>query len=96
MSRPAAVATRQIENDLTIVTEWRFAAGAETGWHKHELDYTVVPMKTGNLSIESVDGTNVSELVAGESYFRRAGVEHNVINANDYEFVFVEVEYRKP
>ncbi len=96
MSRPAAVATMQIDNDLTIVTEWRFAPGAQTGWHRHEYDYTVVPMKTGKLSIESVDGVSESALAIGESYFRRAGVEHNVINANDYEFVFVEIEYRKP
>jgi hypothetical protein len=30
------------------------------------------------------------------SYFRNVGVEHNVVNANDFEFVFVEVEIKKP
>ncbi|MEC8174995.1 MAG: cupin, partial [Pseudomonadota bacterium] len=33
-------------------------------------------------------------LTAGVSYSREVGVEHNVINANDYEFVFVEVEMK--
>jgi hypothetical protein len=35
-----------------------------------------------------------AELTAGQPYFRETGVNHNVINANDYEFVFVEVEMR--
>jgi hypothetical protein len=33
-------------------------------------------------------------LQAGVSYARRAGVAHNVINANDYEFRFVEIELK--
>lgn len=36
----------------------------------------------------------MAELKRGVSYFRNAGVEHDVINANDYEFVFVEVEFK--
>ena len=34
----------------------------------------------------------IAELKTGQSYTRGAGVEHNVINANPYEFVFVEIE----
>ena len=34
-SRPRAVPTVLIDNDRVAVTEWRFAAGAETGWHVH-------------------------------------------------------------
>ena len=30
-TRPQAVPTTQIDNDRVIVTEWRFAPGAETG-----------------------------------------------------------------
>ena len=32
----------------------------------------------------------------GRAYYRPIGVEHDVINANDYEFVFVEVEFKAP
>jgi hypothetical protein len=32
--------------------------------------------------------------VAGLSYNRQVGVEHNVINNTDYEVVFVEIEIR--
>lgn len=88
-----AVPTVQVDNDQFRVTEWRFAPGAETGWHRHEMDYVVVPMTTGQLKIELPDDEiMISDLTAGISYAREIGVEHNVINANDYEFVFVEVE----
>jgi mannose-6-phosphate isomerase-like protein (cupin superfamily) len=30
------------------------------------------------------------------SYFRNAGVEHNLINAGSGEMVFVEIEYTEP
>jgi hypothetical protein len=33
-------------------------------------------------------------LRAGVSYARQTGVEHDVINDNDFEFVFVEIEVK--
>jgi quercetin dioxygenase-like cupin family protein len=93
-NRTAAVATQQIDNERVIVTEWRFAPGAETGWHRHAFDYVVIPGMDGKLLLESSEGERIAELHAGQSYFREAGVEHNVINANDFEFYFVEVELR--
>ena len=89
-----AVPTVQVDNDRVRVTEWRFAPGAATGWHRHEFDYVVVPMTTGKLLLEEGDEERYAELTAGVSYSREVGVEHNVINANDYEFVFVEVEMK--
>ena len=89
-----AVPTVQVDNDRVRVTEWRFAPGAATGWHRHEFDYVVVPITTGTLLLKEGDGERYAELTAGVSYSREVGVEHNVINANDYEFVFVEVEMK--
>jgi len=94
--RPVAKPTVQVENDRVKVTEWRFAPGAATGWHRHGYDYVVVPMVTGKLQLESGKETHFAELTAGISYYRPIGVEHDVINANDYEFVFVEVEFKAP
>jgi len=91
-ARPKATPTIQIDNDRVIVTEWRFAPGAETGWHRHEYHYIVVPLTTGKLLLETKDGVDSAELEAGCSYFRKVGVEHNVVNANEYEFAFVETE----
>lgn len=93
--RPLAVPTKQVENERFIVTEWRFAPGAHTGWHRHAYDYVVVPMTTGRLDIETGSGAASAELVAGSAYAREAGVEHDVINGNAHEFVFVEIEARR-
>jgi quercetin dioxygenase-like cupin family protein len=90
----AAVPTVQVDNDIAIVTEWRFAPGAATGWHRHGYDYVVVPMTSGRLRLKSSDGEHIAELEAGKSYYRNAGVEHDVINASDFEFVFVEIEFK--
>ena len=92
--RPAARPTVQLENDRVRVTEWRFAPGAATGWHRHGYDYVVVPMTSGTLRIW--DGAQETEagLVTGRSYYRPPGAEHDVVNANPFEFVFVEVELK--
>lgn len=91
----SAVPTVQIENDRVRVTEWRFAPGAETGLHIHEMDYVVIPGLTGKLKIVASDGAEmIADLAGGVSYFREAGVHHNVINHNDFEFAFVEVELK--
>lgn len=93
--RAQAQSTVQIDNERVVVTEWRFAPGAETGWHRHGYDYVVVPLRDGKLQLETAEGQRISELKTGQSYGRPAGVEHNVINANDYEFVFVEIELKQ-
>ncbi len=92
--RPRAVSTPLIENDRVIVTEWRFAPGAETGWHSHGYDYVVVPQSDGRLLLETKEGNRYAELGVGQPYFRKAGLEHNVVNANEHEFVFIEVELK--
>ena len=87
--------TQFIDNGVTRVTEWRFAPGAATGWHRHEYDYVVVPLMHGRLKLVDGDGNETfAELQAGVPYYREAGVEHDVINANDYEFAFMEVEVK--
>jgi quercetin dioxygenase-like cupin family protein len=90
--RPKAVPTEMISNQRALVTEWRFAPGAETGWHRHAHDYIVVPMTTGKLLLEEKTGNRLAELHLGQPYAREVGVEHNVVNANDTEFVFIEIE----
>ena len=49
--RPSATPTVQIDNENTIVTEWRFPPHGETGWHIHQYDYVVVPLVTGQLRL---------------------------------------------
>jgi quercetin dioxygenase-like cupin family protein len=89
-----AVATVRIDNERVRVTEWRFAPGASTGPHRHEMAYVVVPLTTGRLAAIGPAGDALNELVAGLPYFRPAGVEHDVRNANPFEFAFVEIELK--
>ncbi len=85
----------QADNDRVRVTEWQFAPGAATGFHRHQYDYVVVPLTTGALRLVAGDGSvSTAQLTAGVSYFRQAGVEHEVINANDYNFKFIEIEIK--
>ncbi|MEM9781399.1 MAG: cupin domain-containing protein [Pseudomonadota bacterium] len=90
-----ATGTVLIENARTRVTEWRFAGrGANTGWHRHDYDYVVVPLFDGALEIDLPDGTTVeAPMQNGVPYFRELGVEHDVRSANDFECAFIEVEF---
>ena len=94
MNAEKAKSTVFIDNDRVRVLEWRFAPGAEVGHHVHGLDYVVVPIMDGNLRAVTSEGESVNQLKVGQPYFRNAGVEHNVINANAEEFAFIEVELK--
>ena len=90
-----AKAKVMIDNEKTRVTEWVFDIGDETGQHIHEFDYVVVPMLDGELKIINNNGEeSISKLLEGGSYFRNKGVNHNVINNNNYEYSFVEIEFK--
>lgn len=63
----SAKATVLIDNDRVIVTEYRFAKGASTGWHRHGHDYVVLPLMDGRL------GRIHRRDEAGRSLFPRRG-----------------------
>lgn len=82
-----------IEDDRFRVTEWRFAPGAQTGWHRHGHDYVIVPLTDGTLGLDLPDGTRAeAQLTRGLPYSRREGVEHNVTNTGAAPLAFLEVE----
>jgi quercetin dioxygenase-like cupin family protein len=89
-----ATSSIQIDNERVIVTEWVFAPGSDSGHHVHAHDYVVVPMTTGTLRLVEPTGTRDAQLRAGVSYSRPAGVSHNVINVNAFEFRFLEIELK--
>ena len=95
MSDNRAVATVQVDNEQLRVTEWRFAPGATTGYHRHSYDYVVVPVLDGELELIGPDGSRSRALLEqGKSYFRNAGVEHDVVNAGAGAMAFVEIELK--
>jgi beta-alanine degradation protein BauB len=94
VTRPQATSTVQVDNERVRVTEWRFGPGEATGWHRHELDYVIVPIVGGTIRLESASGSDEAELVPGRSYFREAVIEHDVVNAGESDVAFVEVELK--
>ena len=90
----SAKAIVHIDNAKVIVTEYRFAPGANTGWHRHGHDYVVVPLMDGRLKLVTREGDSVADMKAGVPYFRKEGVEHDVVNATDGEYAFIEVELK--
>jgi quercetin dioxygenase-like cupin family protein len=92
-SRAAAKPTVRIETPRIRATEWAFEAGAETGWHRHQYDYVIVPLADGRLLLEEPGGgARTSELKLGAPYARSAGVEHNVVNSSGGPYAFLELE----
>ncbi len=84
-----------VDNERTRVTEWHFAPGAATGWHRHEYDYVVVSLLDGDLTLVTEDGReDTAKLKVGVPYFREMGVEHDVIITNDFEYAFIEIEMK--
>ena len=95
MKRKKAKPTVQIDDGKVKVTRWDFSPGAETGWHRHEMDYIVVPLTDGALTAEIPDGSVVeNKLTIGASYARLLGVEHNIINNSESPYSFIEIELK--
>jgi quercetin dioxygenase-like cupin family protein len=85
----------QIDTPEVRVTQWRLAPGTATGHHIHEMDYVIVPVIPGEMTIVEPNGErSKTQLGLGKSYFRKAGVEHDVLNETAAEIVFVEVELK--
>jgi hypothetical protein len=94
--RQQAEALVFIDEPHVRVTEYRFQPGAETGWHRHMADYVVVPLLDGDLLLEEPGGgSRTARLKQHTPYARREGVEHNVVNANQYPYSFIEIEHLK-
>ncbi len=89
-----AKSTVRIDNERVVVTEWRFAPGDNTGWHRHSHDYVIVPLMDGRLKLVTKEGESFADMKAGAPYFRQEGVEHDVVSANDGEYAFIEIELK--
>jgi len=94
MARPQATSTLLVDDGRVRVTRWDFAPGAETGWHRHGLDYLVVPMTDCAFLLEEKDGAREIDIGTGAAYRRDCGVEHNVVNRGAEAMAFVEVELK--
>jgi len=85
----------QVDNDDVRVTEWRLAPNTATGHHTHEMDYVIVPIVAAEMTIIAPSGeVSTAQLGVGQSYFRKAGVQHDVQNRTDRDIVFLEIELK--
>ncbi|WP_422376432.1 cupin domain-containing protein [Roseibium sp.] len=95
MPRPKATAENLIDDDRVRVTRFEFAPGAETGWHRHDLDYVITALTDCRMLLEEPGGeTREAVVPAGTVYRRHKGVEHNVINGGEAPMSFVETELK--
>ena len=95
MQRKKASANIQIDNERIRVTEYSFNDNEETGFHVHQCDYIVVPQTNGELLLIDDKGEETTAtLLKGQSYYRQAGVSHNVINNGNEKLVFIEIEIK--
>ena len=46
----------QVDTPEVRVTEWRLAPGSATGHHTHAMDYVIVPVTSGEMTIVAPNG----------------------------------------
>jgi beta-alanine degradation protein BauB len=93
--RAPCTATLMVDDDLVRVTRFDFEPGAETGWHRHGMDYVITALTDCPMLLEEPGGgTRRVTVPAGTAYRRSEGVEHNVVNDGAVRMSFVEVEVK--
>jgi quercetin dioxygenase-like cupin family protein len=95
MVRPQATSNVLLDDSRVRVTRWDFQPGAETGWHRHGMDYVVTTLTPCAFLLEEPGGgTRRVDMEAGVVYRRDEGVEHNVVNAGTAPMAFIELELK--
>ena len=69
--------------------------GGVTVLHDDGLRSSLEPLAVAVAAGTRVDaGETLAEMKQGVPYFRKAGVEHDVVNANEGEYAFIEIELK--
>lgn len=85
----------EIDNEIVRVTRWTLGPSEDTGQHRHEFDYVVVPLTQGQMFVANTDGSSTTnDVTPGSPYFRHSGSEHTVSNSGRDVLDFVEIEVR--
>ena len=92
---PNAISQALVDDERAIVTKWTLPPGAETGSHTHGLDYLVVYLTEGILTVEA-QGQIIEAPVSRHAVTSRpAGVSHNVLNRSNSTVAFIEIELKR-
>ena len=87
--------TLMLDDDKTRITQWVFAPGDQTGWHRHECDYVTVQQSGGALLLQGADGSEKQvDYEDGRTMSWTAPIEHNATNISDVEVRVLEIEYK--
>ena len=93
-----AKATLMIDNDDVRITRWDFEHDDNTGFHRHELPYVIVPLANGTVAVSDANGAEATgEMRSGEPYHRPAMAEgegHDVRSTTAGPFSFLEIELK--
>ena len=65
-----------------------------TGHHVHPLDYLVVALSSGELTIAAGEEDIAFSLEGGVTVFGNTGDAHDVLNRGDAEVRFLEIEIK--
>src|ERR1700688_638410 len=91
----SAKSDAQVDTPEVRVTECGLAPGSATGRHIHEMDYVIVPVTSGEMTIVAPNGErSKAQPGVGKSYFPKAGAEHELLSETAAEIVFLEVELK--
>lgn len=84
------------EIDPAVVSRHTLQPGQTTGMHQHILDYVVIPLSDGTVTIESEGKLSDFSMQRGIPYARQAGITHSLTNNGSGVVDFIEVEFRVP
>ena len=95
--RPRATHNLLLDDARARITQWVFAPGDRTGWHRHAWDYVTVQQSGGALLLQGADGTEQRvDYAPGRTVAWTAPIEHNAINISDEEVRVLEIEFKQP
>ena len=83
-----------IENEKVKVADWRMGPDTQIGHHGHSMDYLVVALSGGELTIAGSEENIAFPLEVGVTVFGNTGDAHDVLNRGDAELRFLEIEIK--
>ena len=86
--------TITIDNEKVKVADWRMGPDTQIGHHVHALDYLVVALSEGELTIATEDEEIAFPLEVGTTVFGNRGDAHDVLNRANKEVRFLEIELK--
>lgn len=90
-----AISQALVDDERTLVTKWILPPGAETGSHVHGLDYLVVYLTDGILTVDTQGQTIEAPVSKHAVTSRPAGISHNVANRSGNAVEFIEIELKR-